>query len=123
MTTIYLISGLLCVALCGVPAVRADQAGEILMTASTMTLLVVYLGVVLLCVKPLGLYMAHVMDGARHLAAARWRARGASGLPRRRRRSGRGDGLEALRAGAAAVQHPGRTGGLWHCSGCSCGCP
>jgi potassium-transporting ATPase potassium-binding subunit len=34
------------------------------MTASTMTLLVVYLGVVLLCVKPLGLYMAHVMDGA-----------------------------------------------------------
>ena len=34
------------------------------MTASTITLLVVYFGVVLLCVKPLGLYMAHVMDGA-----------------------------------------------------------
>ena len=34
------------------------------MTASTITLLVVYLGVVLLCVKPLGLYMAHVMEGA-----------------------------------------------------------
>jgi K+-transporting ATPase ATPase A chain len=33
------------------------------MTASTITLLVVFLGVVLLCVKPLGLYMAHVMDG------------------------------------------------------------
>ena len=34
------------------------------MTASTITLLVVFLGVVLLCVKPLGLYMTHVMDGA-----------------------------------------------------------
>ena len=33
------------------------------MTASTITLLVVFLGVVLLCVKPLGLYMTHVMDG------------------------------------------------------------
>ncbi len=34
------------------------------MTASTVTLLVVYFGVVVLCVKPLGLYLAHVMDGA-----------------------------------------------------------
>jgi K+-transporting ATPase ATPase A chain len=34
------------------------------MTASTITLLVVYLGAVLLCVKPLGLYLARVMDGA-----------------------------------------------------------
>jgi K+-transporting ATPase ATPase A chain len=34
------------------------------MAASTLILLVVYLGVVLLCVKPLGRYMAHVMDGA-----------------------------------------------------------
>src|SRR3984885_5135723 len=33
------------------------------MTASTITLLVVFLGAVLLCVKPLGLYMAHVMAG------------------------------------------------------------
>ena len=33
------------------------------MTAPTITLLVVFFGVVLLCVKPLGLYMAHVMDG------------------------------------------------------------
>jgi potassium-transporting ATPase potassium-binding subunit len=34
------------------------------MTASTITLLVVYLGLVLLCVKPVGLYLARVMDGA-----------------------------------------------------------
>jgi K+-transporting ATPase ATPase A chain len=34
------------------------------MTASTITLLLVYLGMVLLCVKPMGLYLAHVMDGA-----------------------------------------------------------
>jgi potassium-transporting ATPase potassium-binding subunit len=34
------------------------------MTASTLMLLVVYLGIVILCVKPLGLYMARVMDGA-----------------------------------------------------------
>jgi K+-transporting ATPase ATPase A chain len=34
------------------------------MTASTLTMLVVFLGLVLLCVKPLGLYMARVMDGA-----------------------------------------------------------
>jgi potassium-transporting ATPase potassium-binding subunit len=33
------------------------------MTAATIALIVVFLGVVLLCVKPLGLYMAHVMDG------------------------------------------------------------
>ncbi|HEY4340444.1 MAG TPA: potassium-transporting ATPase subunit KdpA [Steroidobacteraceae bacterium] len=33
------------------------------MIASTVALLVVFLGVVLLCVKPLGLYMVHVMDG------------------------------------------------------------
>ena len=33
------------------------------MTASTLIFLVVYLGLVLLCVKPMGLYMAHVMDG------------------------------------------------------------
>jgi len=34
------------------------------MTASTIALLVVYFGLVVLCVKPMGLYMAHVMDGA-----------------------------------------------------------
>ncbi len=34
------------------------------MTASTITLLVVFLGLILVCVKPLGLYMARVMDGA-----------------------------------------------------------
>ena len=34
------------------------------MTASTIILLVVYFGVVVLCVKPMGLYLAHVMDGA-----------------------------------------------------------
>jgi K+-transporting ATPase ATPase A chain len=34
------------------------------MTASTITLLVFLLGSVLVCVKPLGLYMARVMDGA-----------------------------------------------------------
>ena len=34
------------------------------MTAATITLVVVFLGVVLLCVKPLGLYMAQVMEGA-----------------------------------------------------------
>ncbi len=33
------------------------------MTASTIVLLVVFVGAVLLCVKPLGLYMAHVMAG------------------------------------------------------------
>jgi K+-transporting ATPase A subunit len=33
------------------------------MTASTVTLLVVFLALVLLCVKPLGLYMARVMNG------------------------------------------------------------
>jgi K+-transporting ATPase ATPase A chain len=34
------------------------------MTAATIALVVVLLGVVLLFVKPLGLYMAHVMEGA-----------------------------------------------------------
>jgi potassium-transporting ATPase potassium-binding subunit len=34
------------------------------MTATTLALLVVYTGVVLLCVKPFGLYMSHVMAGA-----------------------------------------------------------
>ncbi|HTC45220.1 MAG TPA: potassium-transporting ATPase subunit KdpA [Steroidobacteraceae bacterium] len=34
------------------------------MTTSTVVLVVVYLGLVILCVKPLGLYMARVMDGA-----------------------------------------------------------
>jgi K+-transporting ATPase ATPase A chain len=34
------------------------------MTASTLVLVVVYLGLVILCVKPLGLYMARVMEGA-----------------------------------------------------------
>ena len=34
------------------------------MTASTLAMLVVYLGLVLLCAKPLGLYLARVMDGA-----------------------------------------------------------
>ncbi|MEJ0007697.1 MAG: potassium-transporting ATPase subunit KdpA [Steroidobacteraceae bacterium] len=34
------------------------------MTTSTIALLVVFFGIVVLCVKPLGLYMAHVMDGA-----------------------------------------------------------
>jgi potassium-transporting ATPase potassium-binding subunit len=33
------------------------------MTAATIALVVVFLGVVVLCVKPLGLYMAHVMAG------------------------------------------------------------
>jgi potassium-transporting ATPase potassium-binding subunit len=33
------------------------------MTAATVALVVVFLGVVLLCVKPLGLYIAHVMAG------------------------------------------------------------
>ena len=33
------------------------------MTAATIALLVVFLGIVLICVKPLGLYMAHVMAG------------------------------------------------------------
>jgi potassium-transporting ATPase potassium-binding subunit len=34
------------------------------MAASTLVLVVVYLGIVILCVKPLGLYMARVMEGA-----------------------------------------------------------
>jgi K+-transporting ATPase ATPase A chain len=33
------------------------------MTAATVTLVIVYMALVLLCVKPLGLYMAHVMAG------------------------------------------------------------
>jgi len=33
------------------------------MTAATLALLIVYLGVVLICVKPLGLYLSHVMAG------------------------------------------------------------
>jgi potassium-transporting ATPase potassium-binding subunit len=33
------------------------------MTAATLTLIVVFLGVVVLCVKPVGLYIANVMDG------------------------------------------------------------
>ncbi len=40
------------------------------MTASTVTLLVVFLGLVCLSVKPFGLYVAQVMDGAPDLAAA-----------------------------------------------------
>src|SRR5882672_3048248 len=45
------------------PPDRALQAGEILMTAATVILIVVMLGVLLLCVKPLGLYIANVMEG------------------------------------------------------------
>ena len=33
------------------------------MTAATVALLVVFLGVIVLCVKPVGLYIANVMDG------------------------------------------------------------
>ncbi len=35
------------------------------MTAATLTFLIVYVGVVLMCVKPLGLYLSHVMAGNR----------------------------------------------------------
>ncbi len=33
------------------------------MTAATLTLVIVYLGILLLCIKPMGLYMSHVMAG------------------------------------------------------------
>ncbi len=33
------------------------------MTAATITLVIVYLGVLLVCIKPMGLYMSHVMAG------------------------------------------------------------
>src|SRR5581483_8532916 len=46
-----------------VPPVRDVQAGEVLMTSSTLALVAVYLIVALVLVKPVGLYMANVMEG------------------------------------------------------------
>src|ERR1700733_11202572 len=44
-------------------AVRVAQAREVLMPALTWALIGVFLLLVLACVKPLGLYMAHVFEG------------------------------------------------------------
>src|ERR1700719_628253 len=46
-----------------IPAVRHVQAGEILMTPASLALVAVFLLVMLVLVKPLGLYIANVMEG------------------------------------------------------------
>src|SRR5262249_46295581 len=43
--------------------VRIVQAGEVLMTPASLGLLAVFLLVTLACVKPVGLYLANVMEG------------------------------------------------------------
>src|SRR5689334_8428400 len=47
------------------PALRDVQAGEVLMTPAALALLAALMIALLLCVKPLGLYIAHVMEGKR----------------------------------------------------------
>src|SRR5262249_49119438 len=47
----------------GLSPVRNAQTGEILMTPGALALLAVFLAAALLCVKPLGLYVANVMEG------------------------------------------------------------
>src|SRR5471030_1441746 len=44
-------------------AVRAHQAGEVLMTPESLTLIVIFLLVVALLTKPVGLYIANLMEG------------------------------------------------------------
>src|SRR3569833_2191777 len=51
-----------CRAFC-VPAVRPVQAGEILMTPVSLALITVFFLLLLVTVKPFGLYMANVMEG------------------------------------------------------------
>ncbi len=63
MSILYLVSGLLALGLFRVPALRHVQTGEILMTSASLALIAVYLAVALLCVKPVGLYISHVMEG------------------------------------------------------------
>src|SRR5882757_8350991 len=45
------------------PALRHVQTGEILMTPASLALIATYLLVMLVLVKPLGLYIANVMEG------------------------------------------------------------
>src|ERR1700730_13725727 len=46
-----------------IPAVRHVQAGEILMTPASLAFVALFLFVMLVLVKPLGLYIASVMEG------------------------------------------------------------
>ncbi len=91
------------------------------MTASTLVLLVVYLGVVVSCVKPLGLYMAHVMAGA-----PIWPVRAGARLERLAYRvAGVNPAAEMDWKRYAIALLVFNTVAPWrstHCSGCRCGC-
>ena len=75
-------------------------------------LLVLFLAVLVLCTKPLGSYIADVMEGRPESRPAAGRAPRGAHLPHLRRRAGARDGLERICHRTAAVQRSGRRAGL-----------
>ncbi len=92
------------------------------MTSASLGLIALLLAIVALCVKPVGTYIANVMEGR-----PIWALRVGGRFERLIYRlcgidPAQGDGLEAVRDRAARVQHGGRAGGVCACSACRCGC-
>ena len=64
MTGIYLLGGIVTSCAARLPLRSPPQAGDLLMSSSTIVQLALYLGAVLLLMKPLGIYMLRVYEGS-----------------------------------------------------------